>query len=353
MIEKILNFKNYSYTNEELKNLENEIVKINDARLIFLYLYYVSDENKKYMENLLLKTGDFCYIHYFLRSFYVEDYYKYLDYILLNNEDSKYLFNILYDVDYLDEKYMLKIIYSIVELNDIEYIFKALYYYFIVLDLYNENLFSKCQTIFYNNFSLKFDHNNYKLLFDNIIRNQNNTKIPKGYSKNFYKGRKGYVPNIIVCHISNIFSSIIYHFYNDTQVSSHFVIRKDGYVKKVVSLNNSAWANGTSINESSDVYYKFGTSKLINSVRENANYFTFSIEFESFHGNLTESQLDSAIKVMCEIIDYVKYKYNYDFEIDRKHIIGHYEVNPIVRKNCPGKEFPVDIIIKRLKSIYK
>ncbi len=33
---------------------------------------------------------------------------------------------------------------------------------------------------------------------------------------------------------------------------------------------------------------------------------------------------------MKDIIKYLKDKYNYDFQIDRKHIIGHNEVNPII-----------------------
>ena len=80
------------------------------------------------------------------------------------------------------------------------------------------------------------------------------------------------------------------------------------------------------------------------------NYYTFSIERESFDGSLTKEQLQSSINVMKDIIKYLKDKYNYDFIIDRKHIIGHNEVNPIVRTKCPGKKFPYDIIINELRS---
>ena len=54
-------------------------------------------------------------------------------------------------------------------------------------------------------------------------------------------------------------------------------------------------------------------------------------------------------KVMKEIIAYMKEKYNYDFPIDREHIIGHNEVNPIVRTKCPGNKFSFDQIIRTLK----
>ena len=133
------------------------------------------------------------------------------------------------------------------------------------------------------------------------------TKKINEFSTNCYKGRKNFIPSIIVCHINNTYKSAIYHFYNEkSEVSSHFVIRRDGYIKQVVSLDDSSWANGTSLNENSDVYYKFATTKLVNKINDNANYFTFSIEHESFDGSLTEEQFKSTIKVMKEIIEYVK-----------------------------------------------
>ena len=53
---------------------------------------------------------------------------------------------------------------------------------------------------------------------------------------------------------------------------------------------------------------------------------------------------------MKEIINYVKIKYDYDIPIDREHIIGHNEINPIVRKKCPGYKFTFDKIINELKK---
>ena len=87
-------------------------------------------------------------------------------------------------------------------------------------------------------------------------------------------------------------------------------------------------------------------------VNDNANYITFSIEHESFDGSLTKEQLNSTIEVMKKIIKYLKKEYNYDFEIDRKHIIGHDEVNPVVRTKCPGDIFPFDKIINELRKWY-
>ena len=195
------------------------------------------------------------------------------------------------------------------------------------------------------------DNDNYHEILDEVIYEEDYQEEPEGFTGNCFKGRNGYIPCIIVCHINNTYGSAIKLFYNsETDVSSHFVIRRDGHVKQVVSLDDSSWANGTSIREASDVYYRFAKTPLINTIKDNANYYTFSIEHESFDGSLTEEQFKATVQVMKKIIIYLKEKYNYDFIIDREHIIGHNDVNPIVRTKCPGKDFPFERIIKELQN---
>jgi len=350
MIEKILNLK-YSTNIDEIKKLEKEILNLNDARLMFLYLYYVDSNNLEFISEKILKTENYRYIHFLLRSFKIKNYKLILDYILLNNSNPGYLFNVLYDVDYIEDEYKIKLINKIISLKNDKYIFKAIYYYFVILDLYNKELFDNIKLLFKEKLNIDIDQRDYKHTFESILYKENIKKDPDGFSLNCYKGRKDYIPNIIVCHINNTYSSAINHFYNlNDEVSSHYLIRRDGHIKQIVSLDDSAWANGTSIKDTSDVYYKFSSSKLINSIEDNANYFTFSIEHESFDGSLTDEQLNSTIKVMKTIIEYLKDKYNYDFEIDREHIIGHNEVNPIVRKKCPGDKFPFEKIINKLRK---
>lgn len=353
MIDKILNARDESNISE-IKKLENEIIESKNARYMFLYLYYVNRENLDLISNEILKTENYRYIHFLLRTFKPNNYNLILDYILSNNDDSRYIFNILYDVDYLPNNYRLKIIDKIILLGDKNYIYKAIYYYFVILELYDEVLFNKVKLMLKEQSSVDINKDNYLLILKNMFNQINNIEDPEGFSLNCYKGRNNYLPNIIVCHINNTYSSAIKHFYNEkAEVSSHYVIRSDGHIKQVISLDDSSWANGTSKNEDSDVYYKFSSSKLINMVNDNANYFTFSIECESFDGSLTDEQYKSLIKVMKEIIKYLKDKYNYIFSIDREHIIGHNEINPIVRKKCPGSKFPFDRIIQELNNSVK
>lgn len=335
---------------ESIINMDiSELEKCNDARSLYLYLYHNNGKNIEFISNKILETGNLQYIHFLLRTFEIDKYDKFINYILNNSDSPEYLFNILYEVEYLDDNTKIKIINKIIKLNNYRYIMKAIYYYFNVLKLYDENTFNNVKEYIKNNLNITINNHNYLEAIDKLFYKEDYEYDYEGFSKNYYKGRKNYIPNIIVCHINNTYSSAINRFYNEDKVSAHYVIRRDGYVKQVVSLDDSAWANGTSLSEESDRYYKFSTSNIIKNIEDNANYCTFSIEHESFDGSLTDEQLESSINVMKEIIKYLKDKYDYDFIIDREHIIGHNEVNPITRKKCPGKNFPFDKIIKELR----
>ena len=335
---------------EKLINMEDDKLKnSNDARTLFLYLYFNNGKNLKLVSNKILELENLTYIHYMLRAFKIDDYKKFIDYILNKSTSPEYLFNVLYDVEYLDDNTRVKLINKIISLENNRYIMKAVYYYFNVLKKFNEKIYNLIKELIKENVNIDINKNNYLKVFEKLIYKEDYECDQEGFSNNCYKGRNGYIPNIIVCHINNTYASAINNFYNaKKEVSAHYVIRRDGFVKQVISLDDSAWANGTSIYEDSDVYYKFSSSPLVNCNKDNANYYTFSIEHESFDGSLTNEQLESSINVMETIIKYLKDKYNYDFIIDRNHIIGHSEVNPIVRTKCPGAKFPYDKIIEKL-----
>ncbi len=331
-------------------DLETRVLSANDARLMFLYLFFKDAGRLDEIGDKILASGDLKYIWYLLRSFHIKEYEKYLLPILDNSDDPGYLFNVLYDVDYLDEASRLRIIDKIIETNSDRYILKSIYYYFVVLDLFDEELYLKMNDILFGRFQVEIDKTNYKVKLSELFYMDDSNEDPSGFSTHCFSGRNEHTPNLIVCHINHTYSSAIQHFYDENgATSSHFVIRRDGHVKQVVSLDDSAWANGTTLDEKHDNYYKFAHSKIIKSTADNANYFTFSIEHESFDGTLTREQFDSTIKVMRKIIAYLKERYNYDFPIDREHIIGHSDVNPILRRKCPGEKFPFDEIIQALR----
>ena len=328
------------------------IKECNDARLLYLYLFLNEGKDLDYVSNKILEIGDLLYIRLLLRTFTIDNYNKYIDYILNNSDDARYIYYILYDVDYLDDNTRVRLLNRLIELNDSHYIIKGTYYYFGVLKESNEDIFNKIKVLLEDYLKIEINIDNLIDSLDGIIYKDDYEYDYEGFSPNCYKGRNNYVPNMIVCHINNTYGSALKVFYDkESEVSAHYVIRRDGHIKQVVSLDDSAWANGTSLNEESNVYYEFAKSPLIRSIKDNANYYTFSIEHESFDGSLTDEQLKSSVKVMREIISYLKEKYNYDFIIDRDHIIGHSDVNPVVRNKCPGKKFPYDTIIKELKGV--
>ncbi len=167
-------------------------------------------------------------------------------------------------------------------------------------------------------------------------------------SPNYWNGRNGWKPDIIVCHITEgSFNSAVSWLTNtESRASAHYVVGAKGEVENLVDLKNTAWCNGD-INKP--------TNTIVKSRGSNPNYYTYSIEHEGFsykdrYGDLTESQYQSTLKCMKEIIRHMKNEYNVDFQIDRNHIIGHYEINSIGKVNCPGKNFPFNKIINDLKQ---
>ena len=174
-------------------------------------------------------------------------------------------------------------------------------------------------------------------------------------SANINKGRNGWKPDIIVCHITegNFDGAVSWLCNPDSQASTHFVVAKDGRVSQLVDLQDTAWGNGTTTTSGDSRFYGNSNIQTVKDRKTNANYYTFSIEHEGFYkdskGSLTEAQLSATVEVMKFIIQETKRIYGVDIPIDRQHIIGHYDVAPKWKPNCPGQNYPFDEIIKRLK----
>lgn len=173
-------------------------------------------------------------------------------------------------------------------------------------------------------------------------------------SKN-YSSRNGYKPDMIVNHITagNTASSALNWFQspNNQQSSAHFVVDKDGTIYQCVPIDKAAWAQGTSTNPSSNMYYGKSKLSLIQSRKTNCNYYSIGIEHVNAGGGaLTSSQLKSTIELHKYIISEVKRIYGTDIPVDRDHITGHCFVNPITKPCCPGKDFPYDQIISGIKG---
>lgn len=321
--------------------------ELDTAKKVFYYAYKNNIYNEE-LSKLILEFKDKRYIKLYITHSKGIDKDYFLDFIL-SDDDPRYIYNVWFDNDEFVSK-SLMFIKRLVSLNSKKYVGLLLYNLQIVKGIYID----ECIKLEKKYFELNDVHEIDDMIKMSFEKSRSQYNIDStGFSPKCYKGHDGQIPCLIVCHISSMYEKILYNFYDkEMEVSSHFVIGKNGEIKQVVSLEDSAWCNGTSLNEESDVYYKLATNKYVKSNKMNANYFTYSIEHESMDGSLTEEEYKSTIKVMKQIIDYLKEKYDYDFIIDDEHIIGHNAVNPIVRTKCPGPKFPFNRIINDLREYY-
>lgn len=175
-------------------------------------------------------------------------------------------------------------------------------------------------------------------------------------SENYNIGRKGHKPEMIVCHITEGSYEGAVNWLADekSNVSAHFVVSKDGRITRLVDISDTAWANGTSTDSSSQLYYKNAINNKVKARSTNANKYTVSIEHEGLYretqGLLTQLQKNATIRLIQHIREIVKERFGFDIPLTREGIIGHYEINPITRPNCPGEDFPFEDIINELKK---
>jgi N-acetyl-anhydromuramyl-L-alanine amidase AmpD len=136
--------------------------------------------------------------------------------------------------------------------------------------------------------------------------------------------------------------------------SAHFVVAQDGRVTQLVSIEDTAWCNGTSPSPGQTTYSGNSILKNVRDRKTNANLYTVSIEHEGIwattKGRLTVKQLGTTIELIAWIRSEVKRIYNVVIPLDREHIVGHYQISPINKPNCPGALFQFDTILNVLQD---
>lgn len=173
--------------------------------------------------------------------------------------------------------------------------------------------------------------------------------IQKGNQHTNSSSRDGHIPYVIVDHISagsmgsmdNWFTS------SGNKVSSaHFGVSKNGEIHQYVPIERMAWANGLKQWEQQKA-----TAEVVrNNPTLNPNKYTVSIEHEGTDGQLTEAQFAATVWLHKHIQSEVKRLYGRDMLLDSYHVIGHFQVDPKRKPNCPGPKFPWDRLYKVLKE---
>lgn len=161
-------------------------------------------------------------------------------------------------------------------------------------------------------------------------------KIEWAASPNFTPGRSGRKPIAVVDHITaGLMPGTLSWLQNPAaKASAHYLVTKAGQVFQLVKDEDTAWHAGI-VNKPLWTLYD-GT---------NPNYYTLGIEHEALAGeSLTEKQYQATLWLHQQLIS------KWNIPIDRNHIIGHYYLDSINRRNDPGPNFPWDRLFAGLSS---
>jgi N-acetylmuramoyl-L-alanine amidase len=172
------------------------------------------------------------------------------------------------------------------------------------------------------------------------------TIIWRGNEHTNKSSRNGWFPLAIVNHVvagsatscDNWFRSL-----NNKVSSAHFCVAADGTIRQYVKLEDMAWANGLTTQAIGQA-----RAALVRRLNVNPNLYTVSIEHEGHDGTLTEKQFEATVWLHRYIRDEVKRIWSYEIPFNRSHVLGHHEIDPVRKPNCPGRHFPWQRLISSL-----
>lgn len=172
------------------------------------------------------------------------------------------------------------------------------------------------------------------------------------------KGPRGTsFPRAIVNHITAGSLSSVDNWFtsrNNDLASAHFCVGRKGEIHQYVPIEERAWHAGLAKGAS-----KFATAELVKLYPNvNPNAYTVGIEHEGYEGNgidgdITEEQFWASVWLHKYIQLHVIEKYKVQIELDEKHVIGHFQVDPRRKPNCPGPQFPWERLYSELAIINK
>lgn len=140
--------------------------------------------------------------------------------------------------------------------------------------------------------------------------------------------RKGHSIQIIVVHIMDgtLAGTDSWFATPLSQVSSHYGIGLNGEIHQYVKDDKEAWTEGNIRNPSAKI--------LIPNV--NPNLYCLSIENEGH--DISKAPM-MQLNCLVELIKSLSLKYS--IPMDRNHIIGHFEIDSVVKNNCPSPDHSI------------
>lgn len=174
--------------------------------------------------------------------------------------------------------------------------------------------------------------------------------IWKGSEHTNKSSRHGYKPCAIVNHITDGTAESAIEWFtspHNKESSCHFLVDRKGNIWRFVDVEYNAWHAGLSIGNIPE-----SPSELVREMGTGVNNYTIGIEHEGYEGRgldgtLTPDQYASTLYLHTKLIDM------YQIPVDRKHILGHFEINPWDRPYCPGINFPWIRLMNDLENHYK
>ncbi|MCL2215374.1 MAG: LysM peptidoglycan-binding domain-containing protein, partial [Defluviitaleaceae bacterium] len=173
-------------------------------------------------------------------------------------------------------------------------------------------------------------------------------------SPNHNVGRGGRIPDMDVLHTTGNTTQSAINTVNNraNSVSYAFIIAgasfegrggvpayEDGDIFQMVDIENTAWHAGISAAVRNDARFRSNAHPTVQSRSHNPNQYTIGIGFGDMNLNgwrLTERQIASYIWLANHLRAERQRIYGFTMPFDRDHIIGHNQVNPVNRPNCPG-----------------
>lgn len=179
-------------------------------------------------------------------------------------------------------------------------------------------------------------------------REGNKLKIEFRGNGNTNNSFRGAEPTVIVDHVvagSGSSCDSWFRSSGNSVSSAHFLVWEDGRVTQYVDIRQMAWANGLSTDR-----IPKSKANIVKQRKINPNKYSISIEHAGFTGELTAAQLKASIELHRWIRDEVKRIYGHTIPMDRNNILGHFEVDPTRKPNCPGPKFPWNSLISGISG---
>ena len=153
--------------------------------------------------------------------------------------------------------------------------------------------------------------------------------------------RAGMKVDCIVLHIAQGSIQALHNWAvspNNKSSSWHYGIAKDGTIYHYCPNQLAAWTQGRVLNP---------TAWIVKDKYKgiNPNRYCIGIEHEGLTG---QPWTDKMYKADAEVIKYLCK--TYDIPMDRKHIIGHYEIDSVNKRGCPGTGFSFDKLFNLLND---